>query len=140
AIALATPPNPEPTTRATSGLNPASFASRKSFDSLTFDIISLNSSANLFGNESWSRHNRIWTDGIGSLHHTFGFRGARLVVVVHDHQRLARFDAVADFFRLLKADREINLVARNLATAAQRDDGVTNLVALDGVHGARSQR
>src|SRR5207253_768277 len=43
-------------------------------------------------------------------------------------------NAVADLLRSLESDTEINRIARNLATAAERNDRVSNLVALDRVY------
>src|SRR5436309_7565594 len=130
-IALPTPLRPEPTMSATSGLKPFSLVSRNSFDSLTLAIIALIHS---LCDKFRSGHNRVWADVIRLLHHAFGFGGAAGIVVVHYHQRLTVFNAVADLLRPLESDAEINRIARDLATASERDDCVSNLVALDRVY------
>src|ERR1017187_5417352 len=140
-VGLATPrvmpPRPEPTTSAISGLNPASFASKNSFVSFTFAIIGINLSLDLLYDQRQSRVHRFVFDPISTSHHALSLGAARLVIIMHDHQRFAGFHRVTDLFRLFESHGKINLVRRYLATAAERDHRIPNLVAFDRLHNPR---
>src|ERR1043166_1971523 len=125
------PPRPEPTTRATSGLRPANFASRKSLVSFTFAIIWELSSTDFLYNQWQQRGHAFVLDLVGVLHHPLGLGGACVIIVMHDHQRLAGFYRVAGLLGLLESNPEINFVRCNFAAPAERDHGVPDLVALD---------
>jgi len=77
---------------------------------------------------------------VRTLHHAFGFGGAPGIIVMHQHQWLTGFNEVANFLRLLKPDGEINRVACLFTSAAERNDGVPDLIARDAVDVARLWR
>src|ERR1700733_13621724 len=104
------PPKPDPTTNATSGLNPASFASKNSFVSFTFAIIRINPSLNLLHDQRGPRCDAFVINLVCLLHHVFSLVGTPIIILMHDHQGFACRHGITDLFWMFETDRKINLI------------------------------